>query len=57
MTKNQGIVMFKTFLRIVFKLLFRVEVSGDKSAFINPRTLNRLPERITQRTCTNFICG
>ena len=31
--------MFKTFLRIVFKLLFRVEVSGDKSTFVNPRTL------------------
>ena len=31
--------MFKNFLRILFKILFRVEVSGDKSTFINPRTL------------------
>ena len=31
--------MFKAFMRSIFKLLFRVEVSGDKSTFINPRTL------------------
>ena len=31
--------MFKTILRVVFKLLFRVEVCGDSSTFINPRTL------------------
>jgi len=31
--------MFKNFLRVLFKILFRVEVSGDKSTFINPRTL------------------
>lgn len=31
--------MFKTFLRFVMKLLFRVEVSGDTAVFDNPRTL------------------
>ena len=31
--------MFKNFLRVLFKILFRVEVSGDKSTFVNPRTL------------------
>lgn len=31
--------MFKTFLRLILKALFRVRVSGDRSTFINPRTL------------------
>ena len=31
--------MLKTFLRLLFRLLFRVEVSGDRNAFVNPRTL------------------
>ena len=31
--------MFKTLLRILLKALFRIRVSGDKSTFLNPRTL------------------
>ncbi|WP_294251041.1 1-acyl-sn-glycerol-3-phosphate acyltransferase [Propionivibrio sp.] len=31
--------MFKTLARLVFKALFRVQVSGQPSTFINPRTL------------------
>ncbi len=31
--------MFKVLLRIVLKALFRVELTGDPAAFINPRTL------------------
>ena len=31
--------MLKIILRVVMKLLFRVQVSGDKTAFANPRTL------------------
>ncbi|WP_153111572.1 bifunctional acyl-ACP--phospholipid O-acyltransferase/long-chain-fatty-acid--ACP ligase [Propionivibrio limicola] len=31
--------MFKIFLRLLLKLLFRVELRGDTSTFINPKTL------------------
>lgn len=31
--------MLKSFLRVVLKFLFRVDLLGDASAFINPRTL------------------
>ena len=31
--------MFKSFLRVVLKLLFRVELLGDPSEFANKRTL------------------
>lgn len=31
--------MFKSILRLLLKLLFRVELRGDVSVFHNPRTL------------------